>query len=480
MVGAVARGVSDLRAPCSNLPVPTPRTELRVRSPVHNLPMPNLAQTFRYAITSVCLGFPLSVVNARQPAEPAAPPAITVRSIDPDQVDFRDLEPIAAKIGTARIVLLGEATHGDGATLLAKCRLVKFLHESMGFDVLAFESGICDARYADAALRGDGPVVDAASKGIFGLWAESAQSRPVFEYIRATARTARPLHLAGIDPQTGTPPEYAEDLRAVLTHLPEGSLGKAAMEFVAAFNQSFEAAAGGDSAAKASACASLREIADAIETRSQALAPFAGATDRAWHLRCLRGMAVALELYDAMSKPGAGPGAGAGRAAAMAENAAFLLDEMYKGRKIIIWSNTFHTLRNLNQVRNAAGKPIEGVTTMGSNLAAKFGDDVYTIAFVSAGGTSGVVNQASAPIAPASDATVESRLVKAGKPFCFLDLRRLPESDPMRGDITTRVLGHQERSGTWSKVVDALFFVQNNFPSTREGRQPDGAVLTAS
>ena len=69
--------------------------------------------------------------------------AIQINSIDPTIAndDFADLKPLKAAIGNSRIVVLGEQSHGDGATFLAKCRLVKFLHQRMGFDVLAWLGG---------------------------------------------------------------------------------------------------------------------------------------------------------------------------------------------------------------------------------------------------------------------------------------------------------------------------------------------------
>jgi hypothetical protein len=67
---------------------------------------------------------------------------VALRSADPNDADLSDLEPLARASGNARVVQLGEQSHGDSATFTMKCRLIRFLHERLGFDVLAFESGL--------------------------------------------------------------------------------------------------------------------------------------------------------------------------------------------------------------------------------------------------------------------------------------------------------------------------------------------------
>src|ERR1044071_4229598 len=125
--------------------------------------------------------------------------ARAIRTVDPHDEDFTDLEPIAAAIGKARVVQLGEPSHNAGSCFAAKARLIKFLHQRLKFDVVIWESGIYDVTLVDAALRGGEAPVTAARRGLLRNWASSEECRPLFEYAQKTQATARPLAMAGFD-----------------------------------------------------------------------------------------------------------------------------------------------------------------------------------------------------------------------------------------------------------------------------------------
>src|SRR5262245_32325730 len=127
--------------------------------------------------------------------------AVTISAAPPGGSDFRDLEPLRAAIGDARVVLLGEPTNGDGTTFLQKARLIQFLHLGMGFDVLAFESGLYDMDRAWRQIQ-DFKDADAAMRsGIHGIWTGSTEFLPVMAYVASNAHSNRKLELAGFDIQ---------------------------------------------------------------------------------------------------------------------------------------------------------------------------------------------------------------------------------------------------------------------------------------
>jgi erythromycin esterase-like protein len=63
-----------------------------------------------------------------------------VNSINLRDTSDADLQRLADAIGDNRIVMLGGMETTDGETIRAKARIVRFLHQRLGFSVLAFPS----------------------------------------------------------------------------------------------------------------------------------------------------------------------------------------------------------------------------------------------------------------------------------------------------------------------------------------------------
>jgi erythromycin esterase len=67
--------------------------------------------------------------------------AVPLKTVDPEH-GFEDLAPLAASIGDARIVGLGEATHGTHEFFRLKHRLLEWLVAERGFNVFALEASM--------------------------------------------------------------------------------------------------------------------------------------------------------------------------------------------------------------------------------------------------------------------------------------------------------------------------------------------------
>jgi protein-L-isoaspartate(D-aspartate) O-methyltransferase len=99
------------------------------------------------------------VLRTPPKASPAAPLARLVREVaEPfGSIDSDSIRPLLARIGDARVVLLGEATHGTSEFYRLRARISRELIEHHGFDFVAVEADWPDAARIDNYVLGDPP-----------------------------------------------------------------------------------------------------------------------------------------------------------------------------------------------------------------------------------------------------------------------------------------------------------------------------------
>lgn len=404
--------------------------------------------------------------------------AVVLRTIDPADHDFADLEPLREVLRGRRVVVLGEATHGEGSTFLAKTRLIEFLHRELGFDVLAWETGMHDARLAWRALRSGEVPIAALRLGLIPIWSESEQLSALGEALARAAAGPAPLELVGLDTHVAAVMRGEEARAALLAELAriDGALGEAAFGAEALATLDVLAAPAARTADRVARALAVLEGIRAALARP-AFAEALGVEEVAWwrqELDTLAHKVRAVDGVDASWEPGA-PMAPVfnPRDAQLGANLVWLARERFPRRKIVVWCATMHSLRQPEILdASAHGFDYAGVAPMGRYASLALGDDLYVLGFTAGGGETALPWLPTAEIEPAPEGSFEAIADGAGLEHAWIDFSGAPPGSWLRGSFVARPLGHLPMSGVWSSTLDGLFFERR---ATRSDRrvEPD-------
>jgi erythromycin esterase len=390
--------------------------------------------------------------------------AIPMRSLAPEDDDFTDLRPLRVAIGDARIVLLGEESHASGTNMRAISRLIRFLHQEMGFDVLAFESGLYDMWKVWPLMQAGHEPVDAMRQGLHIVWSRAADFQPLARYLGQQAVGPHPLEVSGVDCQlTGTVShqQLVSDLRELVAREHLGEEGKDLVQGFWTTLSGFASAPWDSPAVPQDVLSDLRwlaeRLADAGETRSAA----EGRTLRLW-------AQVSRSLAEYMATPVTSDAYGDHRDRQMAQNLVWLAREYFPGRKIIVWAANPHVLRHLYRLSHGAAEVVTKgqAVWMGQGVWEAFGDRSFVIAATAYSGQWNLHPIITVVSDQDSTFELEELLAATGLEQAVVPLRNLPPGgewlrNPIFGRLT---FGYRNVLATWPDHADAILFMRAATP----------------
>ncbi|MDO7854492.1 erythromycin esterase family protein [Hymenobacter convexus] len=392
-------------------------------------------------------------------------PVHAVRSISPADTDFGDLAFLTREIGPARVVMLGEPSHGEGNVFEAKIRLLRFLQHEMGFTTVAFESGFYDLHKAQQALEAGASAEEALGNSVFPVWTSTQEFQAVLPLVGKNG-----LRVAGFDPQLSGAygEELVEELQAFLSIEKGGTvpnydyleevIGYMGEHYT--FLPTAKLADVEKELEKASRLADRAAKGPATPRRAEA----------AFWQQCLRSLLAQARDY-ALNDPGAKNEAtfkakdSNPRDAQMADNLLWYLKQ-HPQEKVICWGALPHLA---NKVEALADAEIKEYRPMGRAVKAALGpDQVYVLGTVSGGGIHGFPAAGYKPVPVPAGGSLEAELLAQPADYAFVSLKH----DAPGRVLATYAFDYQLLSGPWSEVVDGFLFLRSVNP-------PHGATATA-
>ena len=340
---------------------------------------------------------------------------------------FADMQPLKKIVDKARIVSLGEATHGTREFFQLKHRMLEFLVSEMGFNIFAIEATMPESfDINEYVLTGKGDPVKGLAGIYFWTW-DTEEVLAMIQWMRhynADPKHTRKVKFYGFDMQSA--PRAAKVTLAYLRRVdpPQAEVAEKALGILAnpytepTFIQLTKEK-------KAAAAETIGTVLSGFDNHKQEYIKRTGADD--WTIARQHAQVLAqnieMQSQDFFSVAGSSI-----RDRSMAENVRWILDHEGPDAKAVLWAHNGHVATN-NQ----------GIEWMGSHLRRMFGADMFVFGFAfNQGGFQAIEmpfpsERGLRPfnVEPAPEGSLDAMLAAAGLQSAAIDLRALPKDGPV-------------------------------------------------
>jgi len=336
--------------------------------------------------------------------------------------NFEDLKCMDEYLDGIRIIQLGESNHGTKEYNQIKVRMIKYLHEVHGFNVIAFESGFFDCAMGNINSPNTS-IEETVRNSIFNVW-QTEELVDLFYYMKY--RTNHSLTLAGFDCQdlfynnnryhrgillkqmaSYIDPVYAQELYLNDIEVTQYMMNPDSLAINRnVYKSKIANALNFINANYITILDSISANKNMIQILSRSLLNTLPQIDKKYFQNDsndARGFAI--------------------RDSAMAANIVFLAEEMYPNEKIIIWAHNAHINYDLDNYNTFLW---DGVRLMGNWLYEYYPEEMYTIALYSLRGEFGWVGDEYPLILPTSPNSIEAIFYWLNRKYLFFDLKNHP------------------------------------------------------
>jgi len=252
-----------------------------------------------------------------------------------DPAEERTLADVLARIiGDRDIVMLGESSHGDGASIRLRGRLVELLHRRFGFDVLAFEADFWSVTRGWGDISQPEQIRPFAQTNIYDFWGRAPAVDGLWAYVETVFRAGGRLDVCGFDCRlkgASARSGVVDVLRPVATAvgLPDDAFEAFVRGYAALQSAEFDAPP--EPAVQEAYFAALARFVSLLRRDDAAPGDASGQ------------ILAELASLDAWARFA---WLGHSRDEAMAANLGWLIRHRYPGRKIIVWAHNNHILKD--------------------------------------------------------------------------------------------------------------------------------------
>lgn len=378
---------------------------------------------------------------------------------------FADLEPVGRMVGRARVVALGEATHGTREFFQLKHRMLEYLVAQHGFTVFGIEASMPEGfDVNEYVLTGKGDPAGALT----GLYMWPWDTEEVLGMIRwmrrwnADPRHRRKVRFYGFDMQS--PQRALAEALTYMRRVDAPAATRSAMALAVLANPfTREDLWAGPYAARLHALEAARGMLARFDERQHAYESLSGR--EAWALARQQARIVVQNVTQRLAVDSST----VVRDRAMAENVRWILDREGPNARMVIWAHNGHVATDS--------------LLMGRYLRQVLGDDLVVFGFAfGSGGFLAVEGPAPSrrgltafQVPALADSTLDGVLSRTGFSIAAFDLRQLPASGPAAQWFAqphpTRSVGSMAygssgfRSQAVPRLYDALLYVDSTTPS---------------